>query len=748
MAEVGSAYVTVLPSAQGFGRGLESQVSPQVDGAGKTVGHRFGGAFRTAFIAAAGVGTLTAAFLKSSITEASDLNESINAVNVTYGKNAKAILKIGRAASDSLGLSKNQFNSIAVQFSSFATTISGKGGDVVKTIRTLSQRGADFASVYNLDVNEALGAFQSGLAGETEPLKKFGIDLSDAKITAYAYANGIAKAGDELNETQKVQARYGALLEQTKKTSGDFGNTSDSLANAQRRLSTGYANLQVVIGRKLLPVQKALTNWAADEAIPTLRRLAKDPAVHRFAVGFRQALFSIDLGAFITKLKAFASKVAGFVKGIANLDWTGVKGKVTDFRSAFGGFNANVSSGFDLSTAVGWIDKLRVALTGLDWAGFGQDIAAVLKALGNLATAFIGAGAAIPTVSDILQVTATVVGFLADNVDTLAKILPLLALGFIAIKAAEAAANAAALISIPVRIAEVLATRAQTAALKELAIVQRGGIVTELASANATKVGLLTRLRMTVATIASSIAQKVAAAATRVWTAAQWLLNAALTANPIGLVVVAIAALIAILVVVYKHSETFRKAISRLWEAIKTGVTEAIGFITDFGSTIVDTFADAGTWLVDAGKALIQGLIDGIGDMLGPVGDAIGAVVGFIGDHLPGSPIKRGPLKSWNNGGAGKRLVGFLADGLANTSPVESAMDKLSSKVSVATGRIGTPNLAVAGAGGGQQLRGTLSIDRDGVAYIHGVSRREIRSSETTRRAADRAAALGGADFR
>lgn len=59
-----------------------------------------------------------------------------------------------------------------------------------------------------------------------------------------------------------------------------------------------------------------------------------------------------------------------------------------------------------------------------------------------------------------------------------------------------------------------------------------------------------------------------AAIATKVWAAAQWLLNAAMTANPIGLTIMAIAALVAIVVVAYKKSETFRAIVDMVWRSI------------------------------------------------------------------------------------------------------------------------------------------------------------------------------------
>ena len=67
------------------------------------------------------------------------------------------------------------------------------------------------------------------------------------------------------------------------------------------------------------------------------------------------------------------------------------------------------------------------------------------------------------------------------------------------------------------------------------------------------------------------IAQKAIAIWTGVVTAAQWAWNAALTANPIGIVVVAIAALVAAFIIAYKKSETFRKIVQAAWAGIKVG---------------------------------------------------------------------------------------------------------------------------------------------------------------------------------
>lgn len=210
------------------------------------------------------VGAIATVALGGAVKAASDLGESVNAVNVTFGDAAGGILELGENAATSVGLSASAFNGLAVQFSAFATTIAGEGGNVVATMDDLTTRGADFASVMNLDVNEAMTLFQSGLAGETEPLRKFGIDLSAASVESYAAANGIGTLGAELTETEKVQARYGSLMEQTNKTAGDFANTSDGLANQQRIMKAELENAAAALGSAFLPMMARAVGGVTD----------------------------------------------------------------------------------------------------------------------------------------------------------------------------------------------------------------------------------------------------------------------------------------------------------------------------------------------------------------------------------------------------------------------------------------------------------------------------------------------------
>ena len=87
---------------------------------------------------------------------------------------------------------------------------------------------------------------------------------------------------------------------------------------------------------------------------------------------------------------------------------------------------------------------------------------------------------------------------------------------------------------------------------------------------------------------------------------------------------------------------------------------------------------------------MIQGLIDGIRSKIAAIGDVMRGVADKIKGFLPGSPVKEGPLVSWNRGGAGKRLGGMLAEGLdASRATVAAASARMAASVA-------SPSMAVA----------------------------------------------------
>ena len=121
------------------------------------------------------------------------------------------------------------------------------------------------------------------------------------------------------------------------------------------------------------------------------------------------------------------------------------------------------------------------------------------------------------------------------------------------------------------RIAHTTATVISTVALKASAKAQwllnvamraapLGKLTMEIARTTAVVVA------KTAVLVASRVAMLAAAVATGVWTVAQWLLNVALTANPVGLVIVGIGALIGVIAVAVKYWSQITAAVTRAWE--------------------------------------------------------------------------------------------------------------------------------------------------------------------------------------
>lgn len=113
--------------------------------------------------------------------------------------------------------------------------------------------------------------------------------------------------------------------------------------------------------------------------------------------------------------------------------------------------------------------------------------------------------------------------------------------------------------------------------------------------------------------------------------------------------------------------------VSRAWEAIKgavsTGVQNAVGVVRGLPGKAADAIRGGVSSMLSAGRALIGGLVEGISGRISDAVDKVKGGLSKIKGLLPGSPIKWGPLTSWNNGGAGKRLMGLLGEGIRASIP-------------------------------------------------------------------------------
>lgn len=187
------------------------------------------------------------------VNAASDLAESANAVNVVFGESADVMNEFGKSAATNVGLAESEFNQLGAVMGAFLTNVGFDQEAAAEETINLTQRAADMASIFNTDVATALGAIQSGLKGEFNPLEQFGVKMNAATIEAKALEMGLAGTKDELTDSMKAQAALALMYEQTDKYAGDFKNTSDGLANSLRITKAQLTDAAANLGTQLLP---------------------------------------------------------------------------------------------------------------------------------------------------------------------------------------------------------------------------------------------------------------------------------------------------------------------------------------------------------------------------------------------------------------------------------------------------------------------------------------------------------------
>lgn len=202
--------------------------------------------------AAAGMAAAVGKFAISSISAASDLDESQSKVTQVFKDQADEVLAWADSSATAFGQSKQQALEAAGTYGNLFQAFGIASDAAQEMSTTMVELAADLASFNNTSIDDAIQALRSGLSGETEPLKRFGIALTDARLKAEAMAQGIYDGAGALDAGQKAQAAYAVILQDTTLAQGDFARTSDGLANTQRILQAAVEDAKAEIGTGLV----------------------------------------------------------------------------------------------------------------------------------------------------------------------------------------------------------------------------------------------------------------------------------------------------------------------------------------------------------------------------------------------------------------------------------------------------------------------------------------------------------------
>ena len=245
-----AATVQTQKLAQGLSRAgaLLKGLERSVLGARAALGTLFAGA--AAYGAARGLGKL--------VSGASDLGENMNKVQVIFGDGARSIVDASNEMAGAFGTSKNEFLDAAGKLGGLLKGAGFASGAVADLSVRMTKLAADSKSLFNTrDFNTAFDKIRSGLAGESEPLRDFGVFLTEDAVKARAMALGLARAGQEISQLAKVQARAALITEGLAAAQGDLARTAGGVANLTEGLKGRLANLGAQIGESLLPLTQS-----------------------------------------------------------------------------------------------------------------------------------------------------------------------------------------------------------------------------------------------------------------------------------------------------------------------------------------------------------------------------------------------------------------------------------------------------------------------------------------------------------
>lgn len=203
--------------------------------------------------------------LSNAITKASEYQETLNLFTVSMGEYGEEAYTYAEKVSEIMGIDPAEWMKNQGVFNTIITGFGVAGDKAAYMSKNLTQLAYDLSSFYNIGFTEAMQKVQSGIAGELEPLRRLGYDLSVARLEQERLNLGIDKSVSSMTQAEKSQLRYYAMLTQVTEAQGDMARTLEQPANMMRVLkaqieqaSRALGNIFIPILTKVLPIAIAV----------------------------------------------------------------------------------------------------------------------------------------------------------------------------------------------------------------------------------------------------------------------------------------------------------------------------------------------------------------------------------------------------------------------------------------------------------------------------------------------------------
>ena len=217
----------------------------------------------------------------SAVDLASQLTEVQNVVDTTFGDMASKVDDFTKTSIQDFGMSEPTVKQISSRFQALGTSIGisseqvangtavtnkalmSQNNTLYKTTDSmadmslnLTRLAGDMASFYDVDQADVAKSLQSIFSGTIAPLRRYGLDLTQATLSEWAMKNGLDSNIKSMTQAEKVLLRYNYVMANTQAAQGDFAKTANTWANSVRVLKQEFQAWGSIIGSVIINALK------------------------------------------------------------------------------------------------------------------------------------------------------------------------------------------------------------------------------------------------------------------------------------------------------------------------------------------------------------------------------------------------------------------------------------------------------------------------------------------------------------
>ena len=219
--------------------------------------------------------------LGSAVDLASQLTEVQNVVDTTFGNMTSKVDEFTKTSIQDFGMSELTAKQISSRFQALGTSVGissqqvangtavtnkalmNQANTLYKTTDSmadmsinLTKLAADMASFYDVDQADVAKSLQSIFTGTIAPLRRYGLDLTQATLSEWAMKNGLDANIKSMTQAEKVLLRYNYVMANTQAAQGDFAKTANTWANSIRVLKQEFQAWGSIIGSVIINALK------------------------------------------------------------------------------------------------------------------------------------------------------------------------------------------------------------------------------------------------------------------------------------------------------------------------------------------------------------------------------------------------------------------------------------------------------------------------------------------------------------